>query len=125
MRGRSWLACEAIEKAKNIIYSALKKGSCFVANDYHGDSKGFKFFAEADKKIYQMGEKISKNSKVKLKIAVPSSNAEIKLIRNGRVIESWEDKEASFNVNGKGVYRVEAYLNGKAWIFSNHIRVGI
>jgi len=116
---------DAVEKAKKIIYSALEKGSSFIANDYHGDSKGFKFFAESYRKIYQMGEKISKSGKVKLKIFVPSSNAEIKLIRNGRIIESWEDQEVSFNVNSKGVYRVEVYLNGKAWIFSNHIRIGI
>ena len=116
---------DAVEKAKKIIYSALEKGSSFIANDYHGDSKGFKFFAEADKKIYNMGDKVPQTSKVKLKIFVPSSNAEIKLIRNGRVIESWEDQEVSFNVNSKGVYRVEVYLNGKAWIFSNHIRIGI
>jgi len=116
---------DAVEKAKKIIYSALEKGSSFIANDYHGDSKGFKFFAEADKKIYNMGDKVPQTSKVKLKIFVPSSNAEIKLIRNGRIIESWEDQEVSFNVNSKGVYRVEVYLNGKAWIFSNHIRIGI
>ena len=72
-----------------------------------------------------MGDKVQQTSKVKLKIFVPSSNAEIKLIRNGRIIESWEDQEVSFNVNSKGVYRVEVYLNGKAWIFSNHIRIGI
>jgi len=116
---------DAVEKAKKIIYSALEKGSSFIANDYHGDSKGFKFFAEAYRKIYQMGEKISKSGKVKLKIFVPHPNTEIKLIRNGRIIESWEDQEVSFNVNSKGVYRVEVYLNGKAWIFSNHIRIGI
>lgn len=116
---------EALERAKKIIYTALENGSCFIANDYHGDSKGFKFFAEADKKTYHMGEKVSKSGKVKLKISIPSANAEIKLIRHGRVIESWEDQEVVFNVNSKGIYRVEVYLNGKAWIFSNHIRIGI
>jgi hypothetical protein len=121
-RGRS---AESIERAKKIIYSALENGSCFIANDYHGDSNGFEFFAEADKQVYQMGDIISKTSKLKLKIIIPNSKAEIKLIRNGRVIESWEAQEASFDVTSKGVYRVEVYLNGKSWIFSNHIRVGI
>jgi hypothetical protein len=116
---------ESVDKAKKIIYSALEYGSCFIANDYHGDSRGFKFFAEADKKTYEMGDRISKTSKVKLKIIIPNSKAEIKLIRNGRVIESWEAQESAFNINSKGVYRVEVYLNGKAWIFSNHIRIGI
>lgn len=121
-KGRS---VEALEKAKWLVYSALERGLCFIANDYHGDSRGFKFFAEANKNTYQMGEKINRTSNVKLHIIVPKSKAEIKLIRNGRIIESWEGHEISFNANSKGVYRVEAYLNGKAWIFSNHIRIGM
>jgi len=116
---------DAVEKAKKNIYSALEKGSCFIANDYHGDSKGFKFFAEADKKNYQMGDKVPKSSNVKLHVEIPKHKTEIKLIRNGRTIESTEDHTLVHKINGKGIYRVEAYLNGKAWIFSNHIRIGM
>ena len=116
---------DAVEKAKMQIYSALEYGSSFIANDYHGDSTGFKFFAVADSKVYNMGDKISKSSKVKLRIIIPKHKAEIKLIRNGKIIDSWEDREVFFNVNSKGIYRVEVYLNGKAWIFSNHIRIGV
>lgn len=116
---------DAVEKAKKQIYSALEYGSSFIANDYHGDSTGFKFFAMADNKVYNMGDKISKSSKVKLRIIIPNHKAEIKLLRNGKIIDSWEDREVSFYVNSKGIYRVEVYLNGKAWIFSNHIRIGI
>lgn len=116
---------EAVEKAKKIIYSALENGSCFVANDYHGDSRGFKFFADADSKIYQMGDKISKSKNVKLHVEIPNHNPEIKLIKNGKTVESVKGNTLVHKVNGKGVYRVEAFLNGKAWIFSNHIRVGM
>ncbi len=116
---------DAVDKAKKIIYSALEKGSCFIANDYHGDSRGFKFFADADNKIYQMGDKISKLKNVKLHVEIPNHKSEIRLIKNGRTVESVEGNTLVHKVNGRGVYRVEAYLNGKAWIFSNHIRVGI
>lgn len=121
-KGKSF---DAVEKAKKIIYSALEKGSCFVANDYHGDSSGFKFFADADNRIYQMGDKISKSKNIKLHAEIPNHNSEIKLIKNGRTVESVKGATLVHKVNGRGVYRVEAYLNGKAWIFSNHIRVGI
>lgn len=121
-RGRSE---EAVEKAKKIIYASLEKGLCFIANDYHGDSKGFKFFAETYNKVYHMGDKIPKSSKINFRITIPKAKGEIKLIRNGKVVESLEGHEATFKVNSKGVYRAEVYLNGKAWIFSNHIRISI
>jgi hypothetical protein len=56
---------------------------------------------------------------------VPVLNAEIRLLKNGRLIETVNNNEAEFIVSGSGVYRVEVYLNGKAWIYSNHIRIGI
>jgi hypothetical protein len=116
---------DALEKAKRVIYDALENGYCFLANDYHGSSKGFRFIGEAEGKVFQMGDKISRVHGVQLKIDVPNPNAEIKLIRNGRVIDSWEGKQITFNVNSRGIYRVEVYLNRKAWIFSNHIRIGL
>lgn len=116
---------ENLEKTKKIVYAALESGSCFVANDYHDSSKGFRFYAEAGGKTYQMGEKVSKVNGTKLNISIPNSNADVRLIRNGRVVDSWKSKEIVFNLSSKGIYRVEAYINDKAWIFSNHIRVGI
>lgn len=116
---------ESVDRTKKIIHSALESGLCFIANDYHADSTGFRFFAQSGSKIYNMGDKVPKSNKVKLHILVPNTKGEIKLLRNGRVIDSWSDKQVSFNVNGKGIYRVEVYINGKAWIFSNHIRIGM
>lgn len=113
------------ESAKKIIYDSLEKGLCFIANDYHADSKGFRFFAESGKKIYLMGETINTVEKTKLKVFLPVQKAEIKLIRNGKTLDSIENNEAEFIINKKGVYRVEIYLNKKAWIFSNHIRIGL
>ena len=112
-----------IEKPKKIIYEALESGMCFVSNDYHGDSKGFRFFAEVNHKIFNMGETINASGRVKFKVLVPVQTAEIRFIRNGKQIDSIENSECEFIVNHKGSYRVEVYLNGNAWIYSNHIRV--
>jgi len=114
---------EHLSKAKEIIYGSFEKGLCFIANDYHADSRGFRFFAEVGKKIYQMGDAIDRNDKIKLRVMIPLQKAEIRLIRNGRLLDSVENNEAEFIVSSKGVYRVEVYLNNKAWIFSNHIMV--
>ena len=111
--------------AKNQIYKSLADGLCFFANDYHAESKGFRFYAEADKKIYNMGDTIKQTVKTKFHVMVPVEKAEIRLIRNGEVIDSLEDNGAQFIVEKSGAYRVEVYYSNKAWIYSNHIRVGL
>ncbi len=112
-------------EAKQKIYHALASGSCFVANDYHADSKGFRFYASDGNKIYSMGSTIELKNKIKFEVMVPVQKAEIKLLRNGKIIDSVENNECEFIVDKKGAYRIEVYLDGKAWIYSNHIRVGL
>jgi len=114
-----------IEAAKNQIYSALKYGRSFISNYYHGDAKGFRFFAEDGERIYQMGDCIKLVNKIKFRVILPNITGTINLIWNGKTIESVENIDAEFIVNKKGAYRIEVYLDDKAWIFSNHIRVGL
>jgi hypothetical protein len=114
-----------IEKAKWQVYNALKEGRCFVANDYVAESKGFRFYAEVNENKFQMGETIANHKKIILKVLLPGINAEIKLLRNGRVIESNNGIDAEFIVNKKGAYRIEVYFENRAWIYSNHIRIDI
>ena len=111
-----------LKKAKEIIYNSLKEGRCFIANDYHGNSKGFRFFAESANKVYQMGDEMIRNNHIILKVSCPQKS-EIRLIRSGRKIDTIENTKAEFKITRKGAYRIEVYLNDKAWIFSNHIRV--
>ena len=113
----------AIEKAKKNIYNSLVAGHCFIANDYHGDSKGFRFFGEASGKYYQTGDTISGEGKVKFNVLLPVPKATVKLIKNGSMIDEVETDQAQFIISEKGAYRAEVYLNGKAWIYSNHIRI--
>ncbi len=114
-----------IEAAKWQIYNALKEGRCFVANDYVAESKGFRFYAELNGKKYQMGDTVPESKNVKLKVFLPGKDAEIKLIRNGRIIGTNKGIDAEFVINKKGAYRIEAFFENRAWIFSNHIRVDI
>ena len=114
-----------IKESKEAVYSALADGKCFFANDYHADSKGFRFFAEAGNQIYQMGDYIADTKDILLNVFLPVQNAEIRLIRNGKKIASVEDKSAEFLIKDKGAYRIEVYIFNKAWIFTNHIRIGL
>ena len=114
---------EDIIKSKQIIYNSLEQGNCFFANDYHGESKGFRFCAQKNKSVFQMGESIELGRQVKFQIKVPAENAETKLLRDGEVINTFNENEIEASVKKQGAYRVEVYLNGNAWIYSNHIRL--
>lgn len=110
-------------KSKELVYNALKEGSCFVANDYHGDSKGFRFFAESEDKKFNMGSSIPLSKRIKLKVLIPVDNAIIKLIHNGKLIDEILGNSADYIIKESGIYRVEVFLEDKAWIYSNHIRI--
>lgn len=114
-----------VEKSKRILYDALKSGRCFVSNYYHGDAKGFRFFAESGGKIFHMGDDIPLTNQVRLRVFLPNITGVIKLVRNGKIIDETENIDSQFIITKKGAYRVEIYLEGKAWIFSNHIRIGL
>jgi Predicted metal-dependent phosphoesterases (PHP family) len=111
---------------EKLILEALKEGRSFVANYYHGSAKGFKFFAEQEGITYNMGDTIPQCNGVNFKVSVPAHHtAELRLIKNGEVAGTVTGNEADFFTGEKGVYRVEVMVNGKGWIYSNHIRVGI
>jgi len=114
---------ECVKKGKEMIYAALREGHCFVSNYYHADATGFRFFAEDGKRIYQMGDTAEADKNVKLRVLLPGESAVVRLIRNGKWFDSVEGVEAEFVIEATGVYRVEVYLDEKAWIFSNHIRI--
>ena len=111
---------------KNQIIDALRKGCSFIVNSYHGDGKGFRFYAEYDGKMFNMGDEISfdkaKNKKITLKTYLPKESR-IKLIRNGKCVDEHNGLNYLWDSDEAGNYRVECWMGEKAWIFSNHIRV--
>ncbi len=72
-----------------------------------------------------MGDSIPDHKNITFKVLIPGITAEIKLIRNGRVIETNNGMDAEFVINKKGAYRIEVYFEERAWIYSNHIRVNV
>ncbi len=112
-----------VSNSKQMIYESLEKGNCFVSNFYHGDARGFRFFAQVGNKHYQMGETIKNAGKISFRAIIPGINAKINLIHNGKKISSIENNEGNFIVDKAGQYRVEVYVKNMAWIFSNHIRI--
>ncbi len=105
------------------ILDALKKGRCFVANYYHGNAKGFRFFAEYRGIPYSTGDTVVLNKGKALLKAFAPKECNIRLVHNGVKIDEINGIDAVWDIVNPGVYRVECWKKNKGWIFSNHIRV--
>jgi hypothetical protein len=115
---------QAFLEAKIAVYNSLRNGRCFISNHHQGDAKGFRFFARSAGFTWQMGDLLPLSKNLHLNVEVPAKS-EIRILRNGEVIVTAEGEDFSQKVEEPGAYRVEVYIDGNAWIFSNHIRIGL
>ncbi len=115
---------ENFEKYKTDILKALETGRSFAANFYHGNAKGFRFYAEQDGKTSLMGDelKIQQGKKIVFRVMAPKP-CTIRLIHNGKKTAEQNGMDLIYDASEAGAYRVECWINDKGWIFSNHIRV--
>ncbi len=112
---------------KSLIYKALASGHCFVGYDLPAPTRGFRFTAQGREASVKMGDEIPAKFGVTLQAKLPSA-AEIRLLKDGQVIQTWKNKDACTHITAEsGVYRIEAYRRylGKrrGWIYSNPIYV--
>jgi len=112
---------------KKIIYDSLTAGHCFVGYDLPASTQGFHFTAQGLEVDAIMGDEIPARGGVTLQAWTPST-AEIRLIKDGRMIRIWKKQTvASYITTEPGVYRIEAYRRylgrKRGWIFSNPIYV--
>lgn len=116
---------ERLEEAA--VREALRVGHAFVAHDWLCDATGFAFVATAQgKRIGVMGDEIAFRDGLKLEAELPVA-CELKLIKDGAVIQTTRSDRLSFTLQSQGVYRVEAWLvvdgESRPWIYSNPIYV--
>jgi hypothetical protein len=115
----------SFEEAKKEIYEAMKNGRLFIAHENLGPARGFRFdFVSTDGSDLYMGEE-GPFRPGQFVVELPEAG-EIRLIKDGGVVNQRRGKEAVFQVGEKGVYRVEVskhlFLFGwRPWIFSNPI----
>lgn len=112
---------------KALIYKALAAGHCFVGYDLPASTRGFRFTAQGREGTAKMGDEIPAKFGVTLQAKLPSP-AEIRLLKDGQVIQIWKNKDACTHITAEpGVYRIEAcrrYLGKRrGWIYSNPIYV--
>jgi hypothetical protein len=116
-----------LESDRELVYSALAAGRCFVSLDLAGDTRGFRFTAQGKEKTAQMGEEISPENGVTFQIRLPQ-RTECRLLKDGKIIKQWFDRDIITHITSEpGTYRVEVFKKylglRRGWIFSNPIYV--
>ncbi len=115
-----------IDHDRAVIFTPLKNGNAFVGYDYPASTRGFRFSAQGHNTSAIMGDRIRIGDGITLQIACPAV-CEIRLLKDGNVVETELGTNKTYIARKPGVYRVEAYIEyrGKlrGWIFSNPIYV--
>jgi len=101
------------------VYGALREGRCYIANDQVANARGFQFWADGPRTIPMGGED---NSEPRWTLNARLPHAARILIRRDGVVHAEADADGITSVtSGSGVYRVEATMRGRPWIYSNPI----
>jgi len=113
------------QKAKQEVYGAMKAGRLFLAHDNLCSAKGFRFYFLADdgSDLYMGEEGVFHPGQFVMECPW---EGEIRLIKDGRLVEKWRGTEAVHRVTERGVYRIEVYrhlflFGWRPWIFTNPI----
>jgi hypothetical protein len=109
-----------------LVLEALRAGACFIVNHEEGDPAGFCFHGHTNGQWIQMGQEIAHpgngqvhfSARIALRIR---DKPRLRLLHNGKVIAETDDCDLQAPDQGPGVYRVEAWLHGRGWIFANPI----
>lgn len=111
------------EVSPESVYEALEKGRLFVAHDLLADARGFSFtVTRGEEVIGTLGERVRWEPGLNLRAVLPAPG-EMTLFRDGRRVQTAQGRGGRFDVEGKGVYRLEGTLGGRPWIYTNPIYV--
>ena len=105
-----------VKHDRALILEALKAGRVYCANDYLCDSREFLFTNADGTKI--IGDTFAQGEEVTIQTSV---SARFRIIHNGRLFKEFDGKQIHMVLQKTGFYRVEVYLDGKPWIFTNPI----
>jgi hypothetical protein len=107
---------------KEAIFHSLRECNVFISNYRWGDARGFEFFSINDSGKAICGDKMPWTDDTTLVVKLPN-RAKINIVHNNQPIFSGEGEEFEIKALRSGLYRVEAFINKKGWIYSNHIRL--
>ena len=109
---------------KDLIYGALREGHAYFELNLVGDAqRAFEFFADDGRQVVGiMGDEIAFSPALHLTTRVPRP-ALLTLFKDGHAVASTTTDIWRVPVTEPGVWRVEASLHDKPWLFSNPMYV--
>lgn len=107
---------------RNLLLDGIRGGHVYFSNDFHLSASGFSFEAAGDEKIHIQGDSLHNIGTTILKTSLPYE-ATVRIIRNGKVMDSRDCISWEMPLNEAGVYRVEVVKEEKKWIFSNPVYI--
>jgi hypothetical protein len=108
-----------VERDRALVYGALREGRCYIANDQVADARGFAFWGDSDRTI-EMGGEHEFAPGISLHARTPRP-ARLRLLRDGEPVAEADGSELHHSIELHGVYRLEASLGGRPWIYSNPV----
>jgi hypothetical protein len=112
-----------LEADRARVFHALREGRCYIANDQVADARGFAFWVDAPATadasgVVRMGGQAAFERGYTLHVRLPQA-AHTRVIRDGALAAQADAAQLDHSIELPGVYRVEAYLRNRPWIFSN------
>jgi hypothetical protein len=103
-----------------LLADALCQGRAFLALDFAADARGFRFEADAPGETLQMGEERPWAGPTVLRVHSPAP-ASLAILRGGRPVAAADAADLEFRAEEPGVYRAEARLKGRPWVYTNPV----
>jgi len=112
----------ATELTPRALADAIRRGRCYVGFDGVADPRPFLFAVQHRRGVGLMGDHIPWQPDLTAIVRVPRRGV-ITLYRDGKMVGRSHSVGARWVLEHPGVYRVEAFLGKRPWIFSNPIYV--
>jgi hypothetical protein len=113
--------CTGRRDDARLITDTLCRGRAFLALDMVAPATGFRFEADGRRGDHlQMGDEATWAGPAVLEVRSPVE-AELTLLRAGRPVAETVGTALRYTAEAPGVYRAEARLGGKPWVYTNPI----
>jgi hypothetical protein len=112
--------CTGRREDAQLITDTLCRGRAFIALDMVAPATGFRFVADAGGQRLEMGDEAPWAGPAVLEVRSPVE-AKLTLLRAGRPVAETVGTALRHTTEEPGVYRAEARLGGKPWVYTNPI----
>lgn len=106
---------------RRTILDALRAGSAWLACPFVAAADGARLWAEIDGALVPMGgEADAERGVLRLRLPRPAA---VTVLRDGNPLASAETATLDLDLDRPGAYRVEARLEDRLWLLSNHVHL--